>query len=205
MNIRQFFEEGEKFDWFDETIDEMFQDDDSLKGRRVEVLNKEQAQTPASECYTRGELDEFNKGVKYKYSNSSLSKLEKIKKPLVDIFMDAANHVNIRIVYGYRTAAEQYDLFLQGRSHKDGYEKLSKHQLGEAVDSVPVHRGVNMYKGTKENELRWAYYNGLLKGIAVEKGIRTRSGWKWRESAQDAIFRPMGDNTLPDYNHIEII
>lgn len=155
--------------------------------------------------FSMSELRGANRKLKYKYSESSLRKLSTVKKELAALYLEAAMYINIRIVSGRRSAEEQYDLYLMGRSTKDGYMKKSKHQLGEAVDSVPVGKGMNMYSGGKENELRWAYYDGFMKALAMIMNINIRSGWKWRKSPMGELKRPMSSNTLPDPNHIELV
>lgn len=43
---------------------------------------------------------------------------------------------------GLRTAEMQHDIFLAGNSKCDGYEKISYHQTGLAIDYVPFVDGV---------------------------------------------------------------
>ena len=42
---------------------------------------------------------------------------------------------------GIRTAEEQNKLFLKGNSKADGYDKISYHQTGKALDVVPYVNG----------------------------------------------------------------
>jgi len=213
--MKNFFKEGKPFHGFDDTIDEMFEFDSSLKDREILVKtsnmiereNKARMHPEMNNIprYTVEELKELNKDVKYKYSTSSLAKLASVHKDIAFIFVKAANSFDIRIVSGYRSPEEQYDLFVQGRSTKDGYTKRSRHQSGLAVDAVPVPKGINMYKNTKENALRWAFFVGFIKALGVENNIKVRSGWKWRINPTDSLVRSMSQNSFPDSNHFEVV
>lgn len=88
----------------------------------------------------------------YKFSETSLNRLEKVNKTLVSIINEALSlsPIDFGIASGYRTAEEQFELFKKGRSYindkwqitsrdqvvtyLDGQVKKSRHQLGQAVD-----------------------------------------------------------------------
>jgi peptidoglycan L-alanyl-D-glutamate endopeptidase CwlK len=180
----------------------MFAFDDSLKNREIEV-EKITTGTPSYPKMTMPSLIEINKDLRYKYSKHSLQKLSTVHKDLAWIFCKAANFFDIRIVSGYRTPEQQHDLYLLGRSTKDGYKKKSRHQSGLAVDAVPVPKGINMYQKGFENSLRWAYFVGFIKALGAEEGVHIKSGWKWRTDPQESLVRPMAQNTFPDANHFE--
>ena len=204
-DLKPFFKKGERFHGFDDQIDEMFQFDDSLKNREVAVVGASVQSRLDIPRYSLEELNTINSSLKYRYSNHSLRKLATVHKEIAWVFCKAANSFDIRIVAGYRTPEEQHDLYLLGRSKKDGFVKKSRHQSGLAVDAVPVPKGINMYKRSEENALRWAYFVGFMKAIAVEEGVRLRSGWKWRTDPQDSLVRPLSQNTFPDANHFELV
>jgi hypothetical protein len=153
------------------------------------------------------ELKSLNEKVRYKYSNISLLRLSTVKEPLQLLYMKMANYFDITIVFGGRTEEEQYNLFLDGLSTFDGKTDKSKHQKGEAIDAVVYFNdGTNMYDDKDEDNLwRWGYFNGFLKAMALELGIRIKTGSKWREEPMDAIHRPLRTNTLIDHNHTELI
>jgi len=151
------------------------------------------------------ELEEKNKEVRYKFSSSSLKKLEGLHPALVDIIFEVANSIDLTIVYGLRTAEEQHKLYLAGRSSKDGYIKKSRHQSGKAVDILPRPRGVNMYNSKdRDNPTRWAYFTGFFQATALALGYETRVGWKWRTDPMEVLKRPLRENSLVDPNHFEI-
>lgn len=73
-----------------------------------------------------------------KFSQRSLMRLEGVDERLQKIM----NHAIVRTKVdfgippygGVRTEKEQNLLYKEGKSKADGYEKLSRHQLGKAVD-----------------------------------------------------------------------
>lgn len=156
-------------------------------------------------------LEDRNNQVKYKYSKSSLVKLEGVHPSMVDFAFEIANVIDCKLVYGVRTDKEQNELYKAGRSTFDGYTKKSNHQVksdgyGYALDILPLPNGVNMYNGKDpENKLRWAQFDGLCHGIAYKLGIKVKTGFKWRDNMMDSLARAERDNTLPDGNHVELV
>jgi peptidoglycan L-alanyl-D-glutamate endopeptidase CwlK len=75
---------------------------------------------------------------------------------------------------GYRTAKEQNALYKKGVSKCDGYDKISKHQLGLAVDLVPWVDGKPTW------EAKYAY--GLacsFMSFCNERNLPITSGADW--------------------------
>lgn len=80
----------------------------------------------------------------YRFGTRSLSELPRTIPDLRRV-CDRAIQIteqDFTVFDGYRTAADQHALFKRGASTRDGYVKLSKHQLqpsgySEAVDLVP--------------------------------------------------------------------
>lgn len=91
------------------------------------------------------------------YSNSSKQKLETCHQDLQTIFHYVIQILDNTIVYGLRTAEEQFELYKKGRkqvnsvwviedekkivTHKDGCTNKSNHQSGMAVDVIPYPGG----------------------------------------------------------------
>lgn len=91
------------------------------------------------------------------YSKSSKSKLETCDHDLHTIFHYVIQIIDNTIVFGLRTAEEQFELYQKGRkfvngkwiiidkgavvTYKDGYIKESRHQSGNAIDVVPFPGG----------------------------------------------------------------
>jgi hypothetical protein len=207
--------DGNKGNFFKQRIEEMYQSDPETYEKYFGYKDVVTTAGPIYDefkddfdvnvnLYTMADLQEKNSTLRFKYSNSSLKKLSGVDKALVDVYLEAANYMDIRIIWGYRTPDEQHDLYVQHLSTKDGYEKLSKHQLRKAVDSVPLHSNMNMFSGNKNNDSRWGFYNGFLMAIAAMQGTKIKVGWKWRSDPYEAIYRPLEQNTLVDSGHIEL-
>lgn len=76
---------------------------------------------------------------------------------------------------GLRTAAEQYQLFLQGKSSRDGIKKKSKHQSGLAVDVFAWVDGKVSYKMEHLEQIALAFFRA-----AQELGHPIKWGGFWR-------------------------
>ena len=92
------------------------------------------------------------------YSKSSKARLETTHQDLQTIFHYVVQIFDNTIVYGLRTAEEQFELYKKGRrdvgnnqwlitdkskvvTYKDGYTKKSNHQSGMAIDVIPYPGG----------------------------------------------------------------
>lgn len=78
------------------------------------------------------------------------------------------------ITAGKRTAAEQYELFTKKASQLDGYNKISRHQTGHAIDFVVWFNG----------NITWdfKYYEEVSKAFkqaSKELGIPVVWGGDW--------------------------
>jgi hypothetical protein len=78
------------------------------------------------------------------FSRKSLKNLEGVHPDLVTLFSEVILHRDCTIVSGIRTEEEQQALYAKGRTEagdivtwKDGIERRSKHQTGNALDVVP--------------------------------------------------------------------
>ena len=74
----------------------------------------------------------------YKLSSRSKKNREGVNKKLIDISDLAIQITTVDFGHGNhsgkRTPQEQNILYLDGKSRADGYEKLSEHQSGNALD-----------------------------------------------------------------------
>jgi len=95
---------------------------------------------------------------------------------------------------GKRTAQEQYQLFKDGKSEKDGYIKPSKHQSGDAIDLIA-------FVGNKaiDNKEMLCVIAGVMFTCAAELGINLRWGLDWNRNGD------IRDNTFNDQYHFEIV
>lgn len=95
---------------------------------------------------------------------------------------------------GRRTAVEQNKLYKRGDSKKDGYEKLSKHQDGDAVDIVAYVNGGYTYERDY-----YVMLAGHILSTAKRLGYTLRWGGDW-DSDLD-----LKDQTFNDLCHFELI
>ena len=81
---------------------------------------------------------------------------------------------------GLRTADEQNQLFLNGFSKCDGYDKKSYHQSGRAVDVIPYIKGKNVYK-MKETEKQLLFHKVAVCMLeaAAKENVQLNWGGNW--------------------------
>jgi len=94
---------------------------------------------------------------------------------------------------GQRTAATQNWLYREGRSTKDGFQDLSKHQElpSQAVDFAP-------YPIDWHDLPRWYYMGGLFRMAGEVLGVELRWGGDWDGDGE------IGDQNLHDLGHVEL-
>ena len=103
----------------------------------------------------------------YKLSDRSLNRLKGVNKKLIDLLLLAIKRTPIDFgvawMGGIRTPEEQSQLFKEGYSKCDGYEKISKHQSGNAVD-------LNVFVGAKmvDNKEMLCVVAGVMFACASE-------------------------------------
>jgi len=75
----------------------------------------------------------------FRFSSTSKSRLEGVNPALVTVTERALalSPIDFGIAWmgGYRTAKDQYKLYMAGSSKADGYESKSAHQTGKAIDT----------------------------------------------------------------------
>jgi peptidoglycan L-alanyl-D-glutamate endopeptidase CwlK len=133
----------------------------------------------------------------FKLSERSLERAKDVNPKLINLILLAIRRTPIDFgvawMGGKRTAEEQNQLFKEGYSQCDGYEKLSKHQSGDAID-------LNIFVGSKlvENKEMLCVVAGVMFSCATELGIDLRWGGNWDK---DGDIR---DNKFNDMYHFEI-
>jgi len=88
---------------------------------------------------------------------------------------------------GFRTADQQNEIFKSGNSRCDGYVKKSKHQLGEAVDTVAYINGkyswsnklayIKIYEALQKAEEELKVADNMPQGLYIHHGMF----WKWKD------------------------
>jgi peptidoglycan L-alanyl-D-glutamate endopeptidase CwlK len=134
--------------------------------------------------------------MKFILSDRSLQRLKGVNPKLIDVVLLAIRRtpIDFGVAYmgGTRTAEEQYQLFKEGLSNCDGYIKISKHQMGDAVDLIA-------FVGSKavDNKEMLCVIAGVMFACANELGVDIRWGLDWNKNAD------IRDNKFNDQYHFE--
>jgi peptidoglycan L-alanyl-D-glutamate endopeptidase CwlK len=145
----------------------------------------------------------------YKYSAASLSHLSGVTPKLRKVFETAINIVNITILDGIRTKAEQEQNLRTGASQTMNSRHLPQppDNLSAAVDAVVwptdwdlLERGFQAVKRADPQLriLEHFWMMGVLKGIAYTQGVDLRQGIDWNGNGE------FDDQTFMDMDHSEI-
>ena len=81
----------------------------------------------------------------FEWGNRSLTRMQGVYPLLVlcatQALARSRHDMTIPWLGGVRTAEEQNEIYKEGNSQKDGFEKKSYHQTGLALDVIPVQGG----------------------------------------------------------------
>ena len=107
-----------------------------------------------------------------------LSKLKGVNPKLTKVITEAAktSPVQFKVLEGLRSATTQMRYFKAGASRLDGILKKSNHQLGKAVDIVPIVKGKPIIHS-------WTPYYPMAKHIkatAAKLGVPITWGGDWK-------------------------
>jgi peptidoglycan LD-endopeptidase CwlK len=133
----------------------------------------------------------------FKLSDRSLNRMKDVNPRLINIVLLAIKRTPIDFgvawMGGKRTEEEQNQLFNEGYSECDGYEKISKHQTGDAID-------LNVFVGSKliENKEMLCVIAGVMFAAAAELNTEIRWGLDWNMNGD------IRDNKFNDIYHFEI-
>ena len=134
----------------------------------------------------------------FKLSERSLHRMDGVNQSLINLALLAIHRTPIDFgiawMGGLRTAEEQNQLFKDGYSEKDGYEKFSKHQFGEAID-------LNVFVGSKviDNKEMLCVVAGVMFSCASELNLKIRWGGDWNMNGD------LRDNKFNDLFHFELV
>lgn len=134
-----------------------------------------------------------------RFGTRSLERLETVDPDLRLIFSRAIQLVDITIICGARSEADQRAAYEAGNSKviwpNSNHNCPNPGQLSRAVDWAPWGPGSTIpWEATD----RFVYVAGLLWGIAEELGIEIRNGADWRRNG-----RAKG-NRFEDLGHTEL-
>jgi len=133
----------------------------------------------------------------FKLSDRSLQRMRGVNPKLINVILLAIRRTPIDFgvawMGGLRTPEEQNQLFKDGYSQCDGYEKLSKHQSGNAVD-------LNIFVESKfvDNKEMLCVVAGVMFACASELNVKLRWGLDWNENGD------IRDNKFNDQYHFEL-
>jgi peptidoglycan L-alanyl-D-glutamate endopeptidase CwlK len=136
--------------------------------------------------------------MKYTLSQRSLDRAKDVNIKLINLIMLAIRRtpIDFGVAYmgGKRTAEEQNQLFKEGFSQRDGYELISKHQSGDAID-------LNVFVGAKiiDNKEMLCVIAGVMFSCAEELNMEIRWGLDWNSNGD------IRDNKFNDQYHFELV
>jgi hypothetical protein len=128
----------------------------------------------------------------YKFGKSSQERLETCDPRLQEILNVAIEYIDFSVLCGTRDKAAQDKAVADGAS-KVNYPN-SKHNStpSVAVDVAP-------YPIDWDDVKRFAHLQGILRGIAMAKGIPIRSGIDWDGDGD------ITDHKFMDWPHLELV
>jgi peptidoglycan LD-endopeptidase CwlK len=136
---------------------------------------------------------------KFKYGKRSLLNLGSCHTDLEQIFCLALSLdlMDITIVTGYRSSADQHKAFLEGKSKVDADDPKAKHNQipALAVDAAPYINGKVSW-----NKLHCCVLAGIVLACAVMLKIGIRWGGNW-----DMDSEPITDQDFQDLVHFELV
>lgn len=128
----------------------------------------------------------------YKFGKTSRQRLETCHPLLQEIANEAIKYIDFSILCGYRDELEQNQA-VRNKASKVEFPN-SKH------NSLPsIAMDVTPYPIDWKDIKRFAYLMGILKGIAMVKGIEVRTGTDWD------LDGDITDHKFMDWPHIELI
>lgn len=122
----------------------------------------------------------------------SIAKLENVHPDLVALVNQVSEHLQVRVLCGYRDQEAQNSAFASGHSKKQW-----PHSKHNSSPSLAVDLCVEPYNPGDLQQL--LYFAGFVMGVATSRGLRLRSGTDW-----DGIFCP-AKNRFPDLFHFELL
>ena len=153
-----------------------------------------------------------------KFSKRSLDRLATVHPDLITLCHYAIKEYDFAVLYGMRSAEQQFDLYKRGRklvgdawaiedkkkvvTYKDGYHKKSRHQLGEAVDLIPYYVA---YPHIRWKDTKGLYhFSGYIRGCAdmLKRYSAIENDVVWGGDWNDNMI--LGDQTFFDLVHFQI-
>ena len=128
----------------------------------------------------------------YKFSSKSKAKLNTCHPDIVKICNELIKMMDVTVLEGVRTKEQQEEYVRTGKSKTLNSKHLKQADgYSHAVDLAP-------YPIDWNDGQRFAYMQGMIRGIAQQLGIKVRSGIDWDVDGETK------DHTFFDGPHFEI-
>ena len=127
-----------------------------------------------------------------KFGETSLQRLDECHPDLIRLFEEVIKHIDCTVLCGHRGLQEQQDFFIQGKSKLQWPN--SKHNKVPALAADVMPYPVDWF-----DNRRITYFAGIVKGIALNMGIKIRWGGDFNQN-----FNPT-DETFHDLPHFELV
>ena len=125
------------------------------------------------------------------FGTRSQNNLSEAHPDLQKVFNEVIKHFDCAVIEGHRGQEEQDKAFHSGKSKLKFPESKHNQSPSLAVDVVPWPVDWN-------DEKRFYYFAGFVKGIAAELGIELRWGGDWDSDTE------VDDQTFNDLPHFEL-
>jgi peptidoglycan L-alanyl-D-glutamate endopeptidase CwlK len=113
----------------------------------------------------------------FELTKTDIARMKGVHPDLVRVIVEASKTAKtpFRVLEGLRTTAKQQEYFRKGTSRLDGVKKKSKHQIGKAVDIVPLINGKVTWSWTPFHPMA-----ANVKAAARKLGVRITWGGDWK-------------------------
>jgi hypothetical protein len=128
----------------------------------------------------------------YHFGKTSKERLETCHPLLQEILNEAIKYVDFSVLCGERGEAEQEAAVESGASKLNYPDSKHNSSPSLAVDVAP-------YPIDWDDIKRFAFLQGILIGIAMQKGIKVRSGVDWDSDGD------ITDHKFMDWPHLELV
>jgi len=138
-----------------------------------------------------------------RFSLNSAAQLRTCVRELQDVFADAIEIVEFKILEGHRGEAAQNEALAKGNTTKPWPTGKHNKNPSDAVDFAPVYFDKGSGKIDWDDLVAFGRIAGVLQACAFRRGIKLRFGLDW-----DGDFRSVNrdpDENLMDAPHVEIV
>lgn len=131
----------------------------------------------------------------YSFSERSALNLKSAHPTLQTLLKRAIEEVNFTVIEGHRGKEKQNRLYDEGKSELPYPESKHNNMPSLAVDIMP-------YPIEPVEDIRFAYCNGIIRGLAEEMGIPIRLGIDWNMDGE--LVKYDEEESFFDGAHIEL-